>query len=357
MISEKSFSKEWIEKKSKEFKISKYDILEKANKALYLLEKLKESELDFIFKGGTALTILLKEEKRFSTDIDITTKENDKTIEKILENIVFKKYFKKYEIENRESKSKIKKTHYRLFYDSVITGYEQNVLLDVVFCDLIILDVINTEIKSNFIDTKGTTFVKTLSIESLLGDKLTTLAFNSIGIDIKNDLGIAKQVFDINRLFDEITNIKKVELAFLEICKLQLQFRGLKTKENQILNEIIENVIIFVKGYYGINLKIKEKEYFNCFISGLDKLQNNIIPKYDSGKFSRDSFLKSLTKSAFLCSVLNSGDLKNFVKYNKETRLEDLFNYEHKDKLNKLKKLDKESHYYLITALKISGLD
>lgn len=98
-------------------------------------------------------------------------------------------------------------------------------------------------------------------------------------------MGLAEQVYDINRLFDEFINIEKVKLSFQEICKLQLQFIGLKLKENQILKEIIDNVINFVKGYYEINIKIKEKEYFNCFISGLDKLQKNIIPKYESLNF------------------------------------------------------------------------
>jgi predicted nucleotidyltransferase component of viral defense system len=39
--------------------------------ALYLLEQLQLSGLDFIFKGGTSLILLMKEPKRFSVDIDI----------------------------------------------------------------------------------------------------------------------------------------------------------------------------------------------------------------------------------------------------------------------------------------------
>ncbi|NDP20272.1 MAG: nucleotidyl transferase AbiEii/AbiGii toxin family protein [Paludibacter sp.] len=39
-------------------------------RALLLLEGLKESELEFIFKGGTTLMLLLNRTKRFSIDID-----------------------------------------------------------------------------------------------------------------------------------------------------------------------------------------------------------------------------------------------------------------------------------------------
>ncbi len=39
--------------------------------ALHLLEQLKLSGLDFIFKGGTSLILMLEEPQRFSVDIDI----------------------------------------------------------------------------------------------------------------------------------------------------------------------------------------------------------------------------------------------------------------------------------------------
>jgi len=39
--------------------------------ALYLLEQLKLTGLDFIFKGGTSLVLLMEQSRRFSVDIDI----------------------------------------------------------------------------------------------------------------------------------------------------------------------------------------------------------------------------------------------------------------------------------------------
>jgi len=46
-------------------------LLEKVYRALSLLEGLAESKLDFIFKGGTAVMLLLGKTERFSIDIDI----------------------------------------------------------------------------------------------------------------------------------------------------------------------------------------------------------------------------------------------------------------------------------------------
>ncbi len=356
MISEKSFSIEWIEKISKDFKVRNLNIPEKAIKALYQREKLCESKLKFTFKGGTALTILFNEEKRFSTDIDIITLEEKEIFEKTLEEFVFKKYFKKFETDKREIKSKIKKTHYRFFYDSVISGDEQNVLLDIVFCELAGVETKNVEIKSKFIIVEKPTYVNTLSKDSLLGDKLTTLAISTIGIPIENDLSIAKQIYDIDRLFEEISNLKNVKKAFEKICKIQCDFRGKNVSIESILNEIIEIAIVYGKGFYQLKLNTDEEIIFKCINSGLEKLQSNLIPSIE-GKVSKNSFLKALSKIAYLCSVFKTKELINFSMYNLKIELENLQFYEHKNSFNKLKNLDKETHYYFISTIKYAGLD
>ncbi len=45
--------------------------MEKVVHALYLLQKLTQTSLPFIFKGGTSLLLLLPQPARFSIDIDI----------------------------------------------------------------------------------------------------------------------------------------------------------------------------------------------------------------------------------------------------------------------------------------------
>lgn len=47
-------------------------LVEKNIHAFHLLEKLIEIELDFVFKGGTALILLLDKPIKFSIDIDIS---------------------------------------------------------------------------------------------------------------------------------------------------------------------------------------------------------------------------------------------------------------------------------------------
>ena len=57
MIDTVSLTKEWLDAKQKEHKRDP-SIIESMIHALYLLEQLKLTGLDFIFKGGTSLVIL-----------------------------------------------------------------------------------------------------------------------------------------------------------------------------------------------------------------------------------------------------------------------------------------------------------
>lgn len=71
MITQNSFTIDWINQVSKRHKADKI-LVEKSIRALSLLEGLSESSLPFVFKGGTALMLIFKEPHRLSIDIDIT---------------------------------------------------------------------------------------------------------------------------------------------------------------------------------------------------------------------------------------------------------------------------------------------
>lgn len=71
MIKSENASKEWIEAITKSTKAKDKILVEKVVRALMLLEGLAKSNLDFVFKGGTALMLLFRSSKRLSIDIDI----------------------------------------------------------------------------------------------------------------------------------------------------------------------------------------------------------------------------------------------------------------------------------------------
>ncbi len=63
MISEECLTIEWIKEASAQNNSDKI-LVEKAIRALKLLEGLVEEKLEFVFKGGTSLMLLLESSKR-----------------------------------------------------------------------------------------------------------------------------------------------------------------------------------------------------------------------------------------------------------------------------------------------------
>jgi len=83
--------------------------------ALSLLESLQKSDLEFIFKGGTALMLLLQEPKRFSIDIDIIMQQKPDDIFGLLTDTIDESPFTRMEEDIRSSQSKIDKAHFKFY--------------------------------------------------------------------------------------------------------------------------------------------------------------------------------------------------------------------------------------------------
>ena len=77
-----------IKELKKENPSADIQLLEKTIGALYLVESLVSNGLNFIFKGGTALVLLLNELKRFSVDVDIITDESKEKVIKRIHSII-----------------------------------------------------------------------------------------------------------------------------------------------------------------------------------------------------------------------------------------------------------------------------
>lgn len=237
MIDLKSLSSEWIAEKRKKYSKDP-TLMESMIYALYLLEQLQLSGLDFIFKGGTSLILLMQKPKRFSVDIDIiiNPKIEKEELEKFHSKIVETSAFTRKELDERQSyQSDIPKAHYKFIYNSnfatknqagqVISNPEREILLDILFAENYYPKLITIPLETDWLlQDADRILVTTPDINSILGDKLTAFAPNTTGIPYKvgKEKEILKQLFDIGHLFDLLTDINVCKQSFLETAKNEI---------------------------------------------------------------------------------------------------------------------------------------
>ena len=189
MLAEQIRNKELLEKSINEMKrknpAANLQLLEKTIGALYLVENLANNGLDFIFKGGTSLVLLLNDLKRFSVDVDIITEESKEKVLQCINNIVQNNdLFTRFEENIRENSAsqRMDLQHYKFFFESATDDSEKYILLDIAYEDNKYPEIITKRIQNDKLKVASELEVKLPSIESILGDKLTVLATKTTGI-------------------------------------------------------------------------------------------------------------------------------------------------------------------------------
>ena len=187
MIDQNTYSKDWIGGIAQQLgKRGDPKLVEKVLYALGLLEQLKQSGLDFIFKGGTSLLLLTDPPRRFSIDIDIIFKGTKEDLEPVLDVVVAMGRFSRWIADNdRKHAMDAPVGHYKLYYASAFDNQfgEEPILLDVLYSESPYPALVDRPVQHQWLQTSGELpVVRIPAINSILGDKLTAFAPNTIGI-------------------------------------------------------------------------------------------------------------------------------------------------------------------------------
>ncbi|RYE16590.1 MAG: hypothetical protein EOP45_17250, partial [Sphingobacteriaceae bacterium] len=153
MISHNSLTINWLDQVSSENRKADKILVEKVIRALLLLEGLVKGELEFVFKGGTALMLLNNSTKRLSIDIDVIVSDQTQDLEAIFDHLIPEQGFIRYEIQERNTNSNIEKAHYKFYYIPVhqTNIAEDYVLLDILFEEPHYFNIVNQLINSSFL--------------------------------------------------------------------------------------------------------------------------------------------------------------------------------------------------------------
>jgi hypothetical protein len=325
MIDLKTLSVEWIAEKRKQYRKDP-TLMESMIYALYLLEQLQFSGLDFIFKGGTSLILLMQEPKRFSVDIDIiiSPKMGKEELERFLLKIEEKSAFNRMELDERRSyKGAIPKAHYKFIYNSnfatrtvaeeVVFKPEREILLDILFAENHYPQLVEIPLETDWLlqDDKRIV-VRTPDINSILGDKLTAFAPNTTGIpyNAQKEKEILKQLFDIGNLFDLITDVDIFKQSFLATAKDEITYRPEREIKSvqQVLHDIIETSLLLSKK--DILKSEDEKAKFAEMNVGINQFRHFVFV----GKFEILEAQVASAKSAYLAALIlsDSSEIKKF---------------------------------------------
>jgi predicted nucleotidyltransferase component of viral defense system len=260
MIDKLCFTKEWLETVKQEHPQWSINppLWEKMIHALSLVELLAQYDLNFIFKGGTSLVLLLDTPKRFSIDIDIITTESREKIETILTKICQEHHFSDWLLdEERSYNQDIPKAHYELFFDAR-DNKNAYILLDILFEDNPYPVTNLCTIDRNWLKVEQPlTPIQLPSVEAITGDKLTAFAPKTIGIlysfltekGVNKSTEIIKQLFDIGQLFDKIQHFEHVAHAFREIEEKERTYRrNMRDKTiDTVFDDILETCLMIAK--------------------------------------------------------------------------------------------------------------
>jgi hypothetical protein len=342
VITDKSFTKEWIQAQRKAYKGADPGLIERQIYAFELLHRLLHNGKEFVFKGGTSLHLILPDHKRLSTDLDIV---GAFSLDE-LSNLISQSRFSKVE-ENVRKESNIPKRHFKFYYTSVIDGRETYVLLDTLEQSHTFPKLEKKAISSKLFETDEKVTVSTPPLEGILGDKLTVFAPHTVGIPfgVGKSMEIIKQLFDIGELFDHCKDVKTMIEAYNATQVQESQYRKPKHCRDVSLQDTIDTSFLvsqyLLKGYKS-NAEITE------IATGLKQIENHLL----GVPFKIDQARVASSKIALLASIIIKQDANislDRLRYN-SSRNEKLLTTELSGTymiLNRLKQLQQlEAFYY-----------
>ena len=348
MIIPSSFSYEWICKVSKENKADRI-LVEKAIRALALLEGLANSSLPFIFKGGTALMLMFQKPHRLSIDIDIIVSPRDNEIDTVLHAICGSNRFTRFECQQRASMGDIPAKHYKFYYHSTVENKEASVLLDVLYEENPYNVLVDLPVANAFIDSETPdVMVKVPDYNNLLSDKMTAFAPRTIGVPYtkgNNSCGmeIIKQLYDIGHLFDKADDMPAINSTYRRIAEKELMYHNISCSVDDVLSDTMDNAlsICFRCSHKGTD--------FETLLLGIKQVTNHIF----SESFHIEKAILFAAKTYYLAASLmtQSPKIEKYTPSHSAVMAQwTISEYEY-TKLNKLKKTNPEVFFYLYNGL------
>lgn len=248
MIAEICFTADWLERKRRELRGVDPALLERALHAFALLGHLAESDLKFVFKGGTSLLLHVPVIRRLSIDIDILCSAPATELDRILAEVAIIPPFIRFKEDERGYRGLPGRRHFKFFFTS---HNSENpfpfVLLDVVEESHVPHEVIDKPITPQLLQIEREILVTVPTIESLLADKLSAFAPRTTGVPFApangappDTMQIMKQLFDVGELFLLAHDLEAVRRVYERVFAQENIYRGGLFTRDEALNDTLD---------------------------------------------------------------------------------------------------------------------
>ena len=135
-----------------------------------------------------------------------------------------------------------------------------------------------------------------------MGDKLTAFAPNTTGIPYyKNgrscSMEIAKQLYDVGRLFENVSGLQITSEAFRKIALVELSYRSLGTDIGQVFNDIRQTALcISTRGKAG-------EGDFDLIQDGIIRVKSFMYKQ----RYQIDNAIIDAARAAYLATLIEKG--------------------------------------------------
>lgn len=222
--------------------------------ALELVGRLSDAGLNFVFKGGTSLVLLLNPVRRLSIDVDIVTPEPLERLTAVLEQVGRTPPFIRYEHQTGRDRDAPPTKHFKIVFRSTVGAQaqaESHVQLDVIAATHAYSATERRRVETPFIRLESESHVLLPTVDCLLGDKLAAFAPTTIGV-LYNPVTrhgqpseppaqkIMKQLFDVGHLFAEATDFARIDATYRATFEAQIRYGRGPFSIDQCLDDTIE---------------------------------------------------------------------------------------------------------------------
>lgn len=359
MIAEICFTADWLDKKRKELKGVDPSLLERALHAFALLGHLAESDLKFVFKGGTSLLLHVPVIRRLSIDIDILCSAPTAELDRVLAEVAKVPPFIRYEEDERGSRGLPERRHFKFFYTPLVVGNPAPyVFLDVVEEPHVPHEVTVKPIMPDILEIRREIFVTVPTVESLLADKLTAFAPRTTGVPFASNNGkpadtmqIVKQLFDVGELFSLAEDLAAVRRVYQKVYAQENVYRGGGFAPADALEDTLQaSLSLSMHRLKGV----KDSTEALLLEDGARKLTSHLVDH----RFNLDMAKLAAAKAALTAKLVKSEDagasLGAFRTVPPPEELRQLKIEGEWERLNRLMSVNPEAFWYWCQASKLA---